>query len=167
MGFQPEYGHRVSREIYAEGSMAYYSFAMRGVAATGVKSATARAPVLGLVVPSMEGFRPDGSGGIVPRTEYVEDEIPDVLETGVAWVQLGTGASNLVPGDEVMSDDSGFAVKYTAPIESITDTSKSDQSTAINASLQAIAGENKVKAGKLIDGGNAGDIVRMKLYGDD
>jgi hypothetical protein len=167
MGYQPEYGSRVSREIYAEGPMAYYSFAMRGVNPTGVTQATARAAILGLVVPSMEGFRPDGNGGIVPRTEYVLDEIPDVLETGVAWVQLGSGVSNAVPGNEVMSDASGYAVLYTAPTVTLSDTTKTDDSSAITAAISAAINENKVKAGKLIDGGSAGDIVRMKLYGDD
>jgi hypothetical protein len=167
MGLQPEYGTRVSREIYAEGDMNYYRFAKRGSNAKGVAQATARAAVIGLVIPSQEGFRPDGSGGIVPRTKYVLDEIPDVLETGVGYVMLGSGVTSAVPGNEVMSDGDGKAVVYTAP--TISASAKGGAPTDVE--LQAIAalavGENKVKAGKLIDGGNAGDIVRMKLYGDD
>ena len=167
MGLQPEYGTRVSREIYAEGDMNYYRFAKRGSAATGVAQATTRAQILGLVVPSQEGYRPDGSGGIVPRTKYVTDEIPDVLETGVGYVMLGEGVTSAVPGNEVMSDGDGKAVVYTVPAIAASKTGGAPTDAELQAILAEGVGENKVKAGKLVDGGNAGDLVRVKLYGDD
>ena len=175
MGYQPESGRQVSREIFAEAAMPYYRFAMRGTDVStvplGVAPATARAAVIGVTVPSEEGYRPtsiavDGFvGGIVPRTQYNTGEIPIIYEAGVVYVEMGTVSGTASPGVEVMSDADGKAVVYTLPVTSMTEAGATN--AEIQAGLDTAAGENKVKAGKLIDPATTGDIVRIKLYGDD
>jgi hypothetical protein len=162
MGYQDELADRISREIYAEEALEYYQFVKYGTVADKVKQGTARCTVIGVTVESQLQTVDNGSGFQIARTGYPEGSFPEVVDGGETFVKLGSGVSGAIQGMYVMSDADGFAVPYTTPTISITKDG-APTTAELQALLASALSEGKVIAGKLIDGGNAGDLVRIDL----
>lgn len=162
MGFQDELADRISREIYAEEALDYYQFVKYGTAEGKVKKATARSTVIGVTVESQLQTQDNGSGFQIAKTGYPAGSLPEVVDGGETYIKLGSGVSGAIQGTYVMSDANGFAVPYTVPTVSITKDG-APTTAEVQAIFAAAINEGKVIAGRLIDGGDAGDLVRIDL----
>ena len=163
--FQNETGGRIQREVYAESDISYYQFVKQGSTATFVAPATARAEVIGVSIPSQLETMDDGNGYQVKRTKFPAGQLPEIIVNGYAYVKLGSGAGQDVPaGTRVMADSSGYAVPYAAPASYGTISKDGAPTTSeIVAIGTAIVAEMKVIAGRMLDKGSAGDLVRVDL----
>lgn len=160
MTFQDQLGQRMSREIYAEEALENYQFIKYGTAEDKVKQATARATVIGLTLKSQLQTTDNGSGFQVGKEGWDTESFPEAIDKGVGYVKLGSGVSGATQGMYVMSDADGFAIPYAAPTFTLTDTGTAAELQAVFTTLLA---QGKVIAGRLIDGGDAGDLVRIDL----
>lgn len=143
MGYQPEYGHRLIRERFVETgeTIPYYRIIKQGTTETKVKLGTLGCRPLAISIPSEEAFMPNGSGGIVPRTGYVAGEIPEAQMTGIAFVEL---AETVSQGELCGSSANGRGI-------------------AVELSLTGMNTEIGTVAGTFLEGGDAGDIVRVDM----
>jgi len=163
MTFQDQLGQRMSREINAEEALSNYQFIKYGTAANKVKKGTARCTVVGLTLKSQLQTVDNGSGFQVAKTGWESGCMPEAIDKGVGYVKLGTGVSGATQGMYVMSDADGFAVPYTAPTIATIAKDGAPTTAELQAVLAQAIGEGKVIAGRLIDGGDAGDLVRVDL----
>jgi hypothetical protein len=143
MGFQPEYGLRLIRERYVDTgeTIPYYRIIQQSTTETKVKLGTVGCRPIAVSIPSEEAFMPNGSGGIIPRTGYVAGEIPEAQMTGIAFVEL---AETVTQGELCGSSANGRGI-------------------AVDLSLSSQNTELSKVAGAFLEGGDAGDIVRIDL----
>jgi len=141
MGYQPEYGERLVRERFAEETIPYYRIIKQGTTETKVKLGTVGCKPIGVTLESQEWGRPDGSGGIVKRTGYVANDIPEAQATGIAFVELG---ETVTQGELCVSDSTGRGIAGDLG------------DTVLTADLSSVAGT-------FLEGGDLGDIVRIDL----
>jgi hypothetical protein len=139
MGFQPEYGRRLVREYSCEAEILYYRLATLGSKPNTVKTATKDSKVIvGVSVPSLESFQSIPEGGKIKRKGYGKGEYPDILHTGVGYVELG---AKVEAWSLVTADDEGKAIPATK-----------------------IDFDNRQSvAGTILDPGEKGSIVRIDL----
>jgi hypothetical protein len=163
MTFQDQLGQRMSREIYAEEALENYQFIKYGTSEGKVKKATARSTVVGLTLKSQLQTVDNGSGFQIAKTGWEIGCLPEAIDKGVGYVKLGSGVSGATQGTYVMADSSGFAVPYTAPTIATIAKDGAPSTAELQAVLAQIINEGKVIAGRLIDGGDAGDLVRVDL----
>jgi hypothetical protein len=110
--------------------------------------------VLGVTIPDIQDFAPTPEGGTIKKKGYFKNEYPDILHTGVGFVEL---AEKIEAGSQVTSGDEGKAIKYVPP------ELKSRDPADIQSFVYGVRDAHLVIAGTVPDGGDAGDIVRIDL----
>lgn len=137
MGFQPEYGNKLSRTRVAAEELHYYRIIKEGATEGKVAIATEGDTPLAIVTPSNEAFYP---GTSTKRDSFLTGEFPDANVDGVAYVELGES----VDVDELcVSDNVGRGVAGAEPF-----TDPDSIRTAI---------------GRFMDSGDEGDKVRVNM----
>lgn len=165
---KPYYGHEITIEVTAGEDIPYYYLTkFHATDKTKVVKATAGSIPNGVSVPSEDSMGSDGAGGIVPKTQWKSGEKPTIYDKGVVYVKLGetvTAMQKCVPGstaglayaqDEPTFTDAAIATHDDAQINA-----------AINGlidEIQAARTSDASVLGEFMVGGDAGDIVPMKI----
>ncbi len=146
MGYQPE-GKvtRLPRERIAGEALPFYRIIKEGTGANAGKYFLCDAgevPV-GLTIASEDGYRWDNTNkAMVKRTNYPINEYPEGIIEGIGYVEL---AETVSPGQICVAAADGKGAGNDSQLTALT------------------AGELAVGIGRFIDGGDAGDFVRVKL----
>lgn len=187
MGLQPFYGNEISEEVTAGADLEYYIITKyHGSDKTKVIPATAGSVPLAVTVPSEDDRMPDGNGNMIKRTKYKTGETPTLYDEGTVWVKLG---ETVQPGQECVpgqygygyaKDDATFTDKVAADFDTWA-LGATPTGTEINAVGNNLAGEVITETNSLVDeiqaaialektvlgrfrrGGDAGDIVPVKI----
>ena len=156
MAFKPYYGHEIPIEINAGEDIEYYSLLKyHSTDKTKLVKATAGSVPVAVAVPSEESMRPDGSGGIVPRTLWKSGEKLTAYDKGVVYVKLGetvTAGQKCVPGATA-----GLAYAQDEPTFVATTIAN------LILEIQAARTSDASVLGEYLVGGDAGDIVPVKI----
>jgi hypothetical protein len=155
MGYQPEYGHRLIREYSCEEELPYYRFVTQGTTSNSLKLAKNSSTILGITLPEIQDFAPR-YGGIIKRKSYTKGEYPDILHTGIGYIEL---AENINQGEQAQSGPDGKAIQYKKP----TIDTKELKSEDIISFTGSIRDAHLIISGTIMDTGKIGDIVRIDL----
>ena len=169
MALKPYQGSKqmVGRKTAGE-NIGYYSLMKYDTDKTKLKLATSGSVPVAVAVPMEESMMPDGSGGIVPRTQYITgEEIVEAYDRGVLPVKLG---ATVTPGQKcVPGATAGRAYPQAEP--TFTDAAIATHDDAkINAAINGLIDEIQAARasdasvfGKFVTGGDAGDIAFIEV----
>lgn len=135
--------------LAAEEAIPFNRFVVIGSTDRYVKVAGANEDVLGAVEEDNRLYNKDRT----LRTGWIAHESIPVKATGEVVVELGLGGAS--KGDYLCSDADGKAVEYTFVT--------ADGAPADNADIQSAIDQRKVIAAKCLEGGDAGDKVRVLI----